>query len=45
MLTCSGAVDVIVVDSVVALTPKAGIESDIGDSHVGLAFIGEKLAA
>ncbi|WP_339892024.1 recombinase RecA [uncultured Alteromonas sp.] len=37
MLTRSGAVDVIVVDSVAALTPKAEIEGDIGDSHVGLA--------
>ena len=33
----SGAVDVIVVDSVAALTPKAEIEGEIGDSHVGLA--------
>jgi recombination protein RecA len=32
----SGAVDVIVVDSVAALTPKAEIEGDMGDSHVGL---------
>ncbi|WP_420935186.1 recombinase RecA [Alteromonas sp. A081] len=37
MLTRSGAVDVIVVDSVAALTPRAEIEGDIGDSHVGLA--------
>lgn len=37
MLTRSGAVDIIVVDSVAALTPKAEIEGDIGDSHVGLA--------
>jgi recombination protein RecA len=37
MLTRSGAVDVIVVDSVAALTPKAEIEGDIGDSHMGLA--------
>jgi len=36
MLTRSGAVDVIVVDSVAALTPKAEIEGDMGDSHVGL---------
>ncbi|MFT4994999.1 MAG: recombination protein RecA [Paraglaciecola sp.] len=36
MLTRSGAVDVIVVDSVAALTPKAEIEGDIGDSHMGL---------
>lgn len=33
---CSGAVDVIVVDSVAALTPKAEIEGEMGDSHVGL---------
>ncbi len=33
----SGAVDVIVVDSVAALTPKAEIEGEIGDSHMGLA--------
>ena len=32
----SGAIDVIVVDSVAALTPKAEIEGDMGDSHVGL---------
>lgn len=37
MLTRSGAVDVIVVDSVAALTPRAEIEGDIGDSHMGLA--------
>ena len=37
MLTRSGAVDVIVVDSVAALTPKAEIEGDNGDSHMGLA--------
>jgi len=36
MLTRSGAVDVIVVDSVAALTPKAEIEGDMGDTHVGL---------
>ncbi|HID55699.1 TPA: recombinase RecA [Candidatus Poribacteria bacterium] len=35
-LTRSNAVDVIVVDSVAALTPKAEIEGDMGDSHVGL---------
>lgn len=35
-LTASGAVDVIVVDSVAALVPKAELEGDIGDSHVGL---------
>ena len=32
----SGAIDVIVVDSVAALVPKAEIEGDMGDSHVGL---------
>ena len=37
MLTRSGAVDVVVVDSVAALVPKAEIEGEIGDSHVGLA--------
>jgi len=36
MLIRSGALDVIVVDSVAALTPKAEIEGDMGDSHVGL---------
>ena len=36
MLVRSGAVDVLVVDSVAALTPKAEIEGDMGDSHVGL---------
>ncbi len=36
MLVRSGAVDVIVIDSVAALTPKAEIEGDMGDSHVGL---------
>jgi len=36
MLTRSGAVDVIVIDSVAALVPKAEIEGDMGDSHVGL---------
>lgn len=35
-LTRSGAVDLIVVDSVAALTPKAEIEGDMGDQHVGL---------
>ncbi len=37
MLVRSGSVDVVVVDSVAALTPKAEIEGDIGDSHMGLA--------
>ena len=36
MLVRSGAVDVVVVDSVAALTPKAEIEGDMGDTHVGL---------
>jgi recombination protein RecA len=36
MLVRSGAVDVVVVDSVAALAPKAEIEGDMGDSHVGL---------
>jgi recombination protein RecA len=36
MLVRSGSVDVVVVDSVAALTPKAEIEGDMGDSHVGL---------
>jgi recombination protein RecA len=36
MLVRSGAVDVIVVDSVAALTPKAEIEGEMGDHHVGL---------
>jgi len=35
-LTRSGAVDLIVVDSVAALTPKVEIEGDMGDAHVGL---------
>lgn len=36
LLTRSGAVDLIVIDSVAALVPKAEIEGDMGDSHVGL---------
>ncbi|MES9857962.1 MAG: recombinase RecA [Sedimenticola sp.] len=36
MLVRSGAVSVVVVDSVAALTPKAEIEGDMGDTHVGL---------
>ncbi len=36
MLVRSGSVDVLVVDSVAALTPKAEIEGEMGDSHVGL---------
>ena len=35
-LVRSGAIDVIVVDSVAALVPKAEIEGEMGDSHVGL---------
>ena len=36
MLVRSGAVDVVVVDSVAALTPKAELEGEMGDAHVGL---------
>ena len=36
MLVRSGAVDIVVVDSVAALTPKAEIEGEVGDRHVGL---------
>ena len=36
MLVRSGAIDVVVIDSVAALTPKAEIDGDMGDSHVGL---------
>ncbi len=36
MIVRSGAVDVVVIDSVAALTPKAEIEGEMGDSHVGL---------
>src|SRR5690606_4433543 len=35
-LVRSGGVDVIVIDSVAALTPRAEIEGDMGDSHMGL---------
>lgn len=35
-IACSGGVDLIVVDSVAALTPKAEIDGDMGDQHVGL---------
>lgn len=35
-LVRSGAIDIIVVDSVAALVPKAELEGDMGDSHVGL---------
>src|SRR5436190_318918 len=36
MLIRSGAIDVVVIDSVAALTPRAEIEGDMGDSHMGL---------
>ncbi len=36
MLVRSGSLDVVVIDSVAALTPKAEIEGDMGDSHMGL---------
>nr|WP_076389702.1 recombinase RecA [Vaginimicrobium propionicum] len=36
MLVRSGAIELVVIDSVAALTPKAEIEGDMGDSHVGL---------
>jgi len=36
MLVRSGSVDLVVIDSVAALTPKAEIEGDMGDSHMGL---------
>src|SRR3546814_16714858 len=36
MLVRSGAVDMVVVESVAALTPKAELEGEMGDSHVGL---------
>ncbi len=35
-MVCSGAVDIIIVDSVAALVPKAEIEGDMGDAHMGL---------
>ncbi|MCZ8487580.1 hypothetical protein O9992_06260 [Vibrio lentus] len=35
-LARSGAIDVLVIDSVAALTPKAEIEGEMGDSHMGL---------
>ncbi|MEI8236578.1 MAG: recombinase RecA [Methylococcaceae bacterium] len=35
-LVSSGAVDIVIIDSVAALTPKAEIEGDMGDSHMGL---------
>ncbi len=36
MLVRSGAVDIVVIDSVAALTPRAELEGDMGDTHVGL---------
>jgi recombination protein RecA len=36
MLVRSGALDIIVIDSVAALVPRAEIEGEMGDSHVGL---------
>jgi recombination protein RecA len=36
MLVRSGAIDIVVIDSVAALTPKAEIEGEMGDTHVGL---------
>ena len=45
MLVRSGGVDVVIVDSVAALTPKAEIEGDMGDSHVGLHFAPLRLVA
>lgn len=45
MLVRSGAVDVLVVDSVAALTPKAEIEGEMGDHHVGLHSCALPLAA
>ena len=45
MLVRSAAVDVVVIDSVAALTPKAEIEGDMGDSHMGLHFVKHQLAA
>ena len=36
LLVRSGAIDIVVIDSVAALTPKAELEGDMGDSHVGL---------
>jgi len=41
MLVRSGAVDIVVVDSVAALTPKAEIEGDMGDSHTLVIFINQ----
>jgi len=38
MLVRSGAVDIVVIDSVAALTPKAEIEGEMGDSHMGMGL-------
>ena len=38
-LVRSGAIDVIVVDCVAALVPRAEIEGEMGDSHVGLQYV------
>lgn len=45
MLVRSSAVDVVVIDSVAALTPKAEIEGEMGDSHVGLHSVDLRMAA
>jgi recombination protein RecA len=45
MLVRSAAVGMIVIDSVAALTPRAEIEGDMGDSHMGLHFVKPLLAA
>ncbi len=45
MLVRSGGVDIVVIDSVAALTPKAEIEGEMGDSHMGLHSVGLRLAA
>ncbi len=45
MLVRSGSVDVLVIDSVAALTPRAEIEGDMGDSHMGLQDVRFDLAA
>jgi len=39
MLVRSGSVDILVIDSVAALTPKAEIDGEMGDSHMGLHFV------
>ncbi len=45
MLVRSGAVDVVVIDSVAALTPKAELEGEMGESHMALTSVGLRLAA